>query len=110
MRVMELSVARTAAGTEITPIGRFDAHECENFKEICESVLETTADVRVHLAAVDFIDSAGLAELVRLMRRTREGGGDTVLVRPSTAVRVILELTRLDAAFEVEWADDTLLA
>jgi len=49
-----------------------------------------------------FIDSTGLAELVRVMKRSRQLGGDLTLRNPSEPVSVILELTAFDRAFVIE--------
>lgn len=87
--------------SEIELEGRFDAHEAAPFRELVDGVLENSANLSVVLTAVDFVDSTALAELVRAMKRCREAGGDLTLVRPSDPVRVILELTRLDAAFTI---------
>ena len=53
------------------------------------------------LAAVDFIDSAGLACLVQGMKHARQQGGDLRLVAPESgdAFRVF-ELTRFDRVFD----------
>ncbi len=87
--------------SEVELQGRFDAHEAEAFRELADNALQNSADLRVVLTAVDFVDSTALAELVRAMKRCREAGGDLTLVKPSAPVRVILELTKLDAAFTI---------
>ncbi len=82
--------------------GRFDAHEADGFRAAVDPLVEAgTSSIDVGLSDVEFIDSTALAELVRLMKRCREIGGDLRLRAPSDPVRVILELTRLDAAFEI---------
>lgn len=82
--------------------GRFDAHEADVFRDAVEQALEGGANrLAITLTEVVFVDSAALAELVRGMKRCREKGGDLTLVAPSDPVRVILELTKLDAAFSI---------
>jgi anti-sigma B factor antagonist len=56
----------------------------------------------VDLSAVDFIDSSGLAVLVRMRQvaSSREGGG-LVLTGETEAVTQLLRLTRLDDFFEI---------
>lgn len=80
--------------------GRFDAHSIDEFER---SVLgKITADhnhVMVDLAAVEFMDSSALAGLVRALKSTVMLNGSVTLVNVSSAVRIILELTRLDAVF-----------
>ena len=82
--------------------GRFDAFETENFRTAVDQLLETgVTQLSVDLSDVAFVDSSGLAELVRTMKHCRENGGELFIVSPSDPVRVILELTRLDAAFTI---------
>ena len=50
---------------------------------------------------VFYMIGGALAELVRTMKHCRENDGELYLRNPSDPVRVILELTQLDAAFAV---------
>ena len=56
----------------------------------------------VDLVAVTFVDSAGLAALVRARRDARQLGGDVVLISPSDrdALRVF-GLTQFDEVFRM---------
>jgi len=82
--------------------GRFDAFEAETFRTAVDELLAGEAtSISLDLSELIFIDSSGLAELVRAMKHCRERGGELFLLRPSDPVVVILELTRLDAAFEI---------
>lgn len=82
--------------------GRFDAFETEAFRAIIDGLLEEpNSTLSIDLRNVHFIDSSGLAELVRGMKHCRERDGELILRGLSDSVRVILELTRLDAAFEI---------
>lgn len=92
-----------------TITGRFDAHETPEFRTFIDDFIAgspgTSLDVRVLLSGTTFIDSSGLAELVRAMKLLSRTGGGIVLVDPSDPVMVILELTRLATTFEIEVAD-----
>lgn len=82
--------------------GRFDAFETEGFRAAFDELLAAGhTTVSVDMAGVQFIDSSALAELVRAMKHCREQGGELIIAEPSDPVRVILELTKLDAAFEI---------
>jgi anti-sigma B factor antagonist len=55
----------------------------------------------VDLSETPFMDSAGMAVLISLLRRSRQVGGDVKLIRPkSEPVMRILQLTRFDRVFE----------
>lgn len=82
--------------------GRFDAHDADDFRAAADMALDQgVCNLAVDLSDVEFVDSAALAELVRAMKRCREANGELTLVSPSAPVRVILELTKLDAAFAI---------
>ena len=55
----------------------------------------------VDLQHVRFVDSAGLAALVRLYKHVRIGEGDVRLARVLPAVQRVLDLTRLDRVFAI---------
>ncbi len=67
------------------------------------AIEQVSASLVVDVSAVDFIDSSGLAALVRMreVARSHPGGGLT-LTGPGEAVRELLELTRLDRIFEID--------
>ena len=93
---------QTDQSVSLVLAGRFDAHEAELFRTSIEETLQHgTTKIHVNLSEVEFVDSTALAELVRGMKRCREQQGDLVLVDPSHPVRIILELTKLDAAFSI---------
>jgi len=89
-----------------TITGRFDAHETPQFRAFFDGLVATDPDaplhLRVNLANTTFIDSSGLAELVRSMKILTGSGGNLILVQPSDPVMVILELTRLATTFDIE--------
>ncbi|MEL7038124.1 MAG: STAS domain-containing protein [Cyanobacteria bacterium J06592_8] len=53
------------------------------------------------LAKVEFIDSSGLGALVTALKLARQRGCRLVLCHPSATVKMILEITQLDRAFEI---------
>ena len=57
--------------------------------------------ILLELGRVDFIDSAGLGELVRSHAAVRSRGGQLKLVNPSAGVHQLLRLTHLDRVFEI---------
>jgi anti-sigma B factor antagonist len=59
---------------------------------------------------VDFIDSAGLGELVRSHAAVRSRGGQLKLVNPSANVWDLLKMTKLDQVFDIPPDEATALA
>ena len=56
----------------------------------------------LNLADVDFIDSAGLGELVRALASVRSHSGQLKLVNPSENVHKLLRITKLNHDFDIE--------
>ena len=84
-------------------LGRLDAVEAPTLrKQFAEIFGARAVTVVVDLVGVTFIDSAGLAALVRARRDARSAGGDLVLIRPAdqAALRVF-GLTQFDEVFQM---------
>ncbi|WP_395792745.1 STAS domain-containing protein [Aquimonas sp.] len=72
--------------------------------QVRQAVLAALADsehVAVHLGAVQYIDSSGIAALVEGFQNARGRGQRFVLVAASDPVRAVLRLARLDRVFEL---------
>ena len=64
----------------------------------------------VDLSGVKFIDSSGLAVLIRAMQDVQKYGGKLSLAGISTDVRSIFEMARLDQVFLIDSQDELLAA
>jgi len=83
-------------------IGRVDS---SNATEL-GSALDKAADdgqtnLVLDLGSVDYMSSAGLREMVRVLKRVKRTGGDLRIANPSDRVREVLELAGLDTIFEI---------
>lgn len=82
--------------------GRFDAHTVESYiHSVADRVGVDYPEVVLDMSGVEFMDSSALAALVTTLKRCLEAGGSIALVAASPAVRLILELTRLDEVFRL---------
>lgn len=84
--------------------GELTADSLEAFSKAVDHQLESrdVIDVVLNLEAMPFLDSAGLEFLLDLQDRLAESRmGQVKLARPDENVRKILEITRLDSAFQV---------
>ena len=87
----------------IVLLGRLDAVEASALRERFAEIFSAGAiTVVVDLVGVTFIDSAGLAALVRARRDAQSAGGGLVLIRPAddAALRVF-RLTQFDEVFQM---------
>ena len=102
---VQLTVIRRAT---VAVTGRLDALSTPELRtELARLEEADVRDVTIDLSAVEFVDSAGLAALVKAMKTAREHGGDVELVRPRSddAYRVF-ELTKFDAVFTIHPAQE----
>jgi len=57
--------------------------------------------VVINLAGVSLLDSAGIGQLIGALTSARTRGGQIKLLKPSSDVRKVLELTQLTRVFEI---------
>jgi anti-sigma B factor antagonist len=95
----------------LTLEGRFDAHTVPAANKWLEEVTtKLPPQVVVNMEDVNFVDSAGLATLVKGMKRSRELGGNLVIFGLQQPVRIIFELTRLDKAIDIFDNEESAIA
>jgi anti-sigma B factor antagonist len=58
--------------------------------------------ILLNLGEVHYVDSSGMGELVRIYTTIRNQGGEVRLVNPSHRVQGLLQMTRLNAVFQIE--------
>ncbi len=95
----------------VTLDGRLDALEAAPLRAILtDAIIDGQIDIIIDLSNVEFVDSAGLAALVKAMKDARRAGGDVRLVSPKAADAVrVFELTKFDKVFTMGLDVETLL-
>lgn len=109
---MDILLTEFASGvTVVKPKGRFDAFNAPSMRERFDELLSNGNNkFVVDLSETTFLDSAGMAVLVSLLKRARYANGDTKLVWPiEPAAKRILHLTRFDRVFEMTETTDIAL-
>ncbi len=81
--------------------GQLDMAEAAGAAAALAAVAAREPEIIVDLAALEFIDSSGLAALVRGRNLARQAGGELLLAAPQTQVLRVLTLTRLIDVFPV---------
>ncbi len=78
--------------------GDLDVTGAADAEAILSALLAPGRSLVIDISALDFLDCASLAALLRVQQLARRGGGDVVLVTPSPQVRRLLALTGKDEA------------
>lgn len=82
--------------------GEVDAETSPQLRERFDKLLaEGEHSYVIDMAGVEFMDSSGLAALVRLFKRVRIGEGDVRLCEVRPEILKIFELTRLNRVFDI---------
>lgn len=99
---MQLSVSQVD-GTFIVALGGDldSAQAPELEKAVGQAIAGGQRRIVVDLGQVKFIDSSGLATLIKAFKRVRGAGGNLVLAGLQPPVRRVFDLTRLDKVFDI---------
>ena len=84
--------------------GEVDLSWSQQARKAVLDALAKSQKVAVHLAAVSYIDSSGIAALVEGFQNARSMGQSFVLTEVSDPVLAVLRLARLDKVFTIKSA------
>jgi len=99
---VELSIGDFDGYAVVALCGELDLFDTSDVtSHLIAAVAAYGPSIIVDLAGLNFIDSCGLGVLVRVLRWTRESGGDLSLAAPQQQVRRVLEITGLIDVFSV---------
>ncbi|MCZ6601962.1 MAG: STAS domain-containing protein, partial [Planctomycetota bacterium] len=96
---LEITVTRPTDRVEvIQPKGEVDMHSSPQLREVLKGATEKPVDgIVLDLSQVDHMDSSGVAVLIEGLRWSRAKGIKYELADLSDAVRVVIELAKLDS-------------
>ena len=100
-RQMTTSTRYERETTIVDVVGQIDLASSPAFRKALLESLEDTRRLAVNLLEVRYIDSSGIATLVEVLKEARKSEKRLVLFGLSTAVRQVLQLTRLTGIFEI---------
>jgi anti-sigma B factor antagonist len=101
MAFMDL-ITRECDGQVVVSLrGELDVADAARVAAALAQVAARARQVIVDLEGLEFIDSSGLAALVRARKHARLAGGDLLLAAPQRQVLRVLAITRLADVFSV---------
>jgi anti-sigma B factor antagonist len=99
MAGVDLSTRESDGQIVVALRGQLDMAEAASVAAALAAVAASEPQIIVDLAALEFIDSGGVAALVRGRNLARRAGGELLLAAPQQQVLRVLTLTRLIDAF-----------
>ena len=91
--------------------GDIDLSSSRDFQQVLLMLQDRNpARIVINLTAVPYMDSSGMASLVKLLSRTRRHGMPLRLFGLSDRVRSLFEITRLDGVFSICATEEEALA
>lgn len=100
----------TRPGIVLRPSGDLDLATVDRFRASVDTALaQAPQALVVDLAAVDFLDSSGIAVLAAALKAQRSGGRAIAAVNPQPIVRHAIELVGLSMLFDVSGIPAPLL-
>src|SRR5262249_39810689 len=96
---MEITTEKQDGGwVELRVKGRLDSYWADHFQTALDETIRTGGHkVRLNLAGVSYLSSAGIGAVVRCHKQLEAIRGKLVVVNPSEAVKEVLHVTRLSA-------------
>lgn len=99
-----MNVETTAeAGTTVVRVGgEVDMNSAPELRNALRAAIDAgVPTLHVHLGAVTYMDSAGIAVLIEGLQWSKRQSVDYALTAMPHAVRVVVELARLDTVFTI---------
>jgi anti-sigma B factor antagonist len=101
MALMELTTRECNGQVVVSLRGELDVAEAASVAASLAQVAARVSQVIVDLEGLEFIDSSGLAALMRARKHAQLAGGDLVLAAAQRQVLRVLAVTRLTEMFSV---------
>jgi anti-sigma B factor antagonist len=101
MASLDLSTREGDGQVVVALRGQLDMAQAAGVAAAFATIVARGPQIVVDLAGLEFIDSSGLAALVRGRNLARQAGGELLLAAPQQQVRRVLSLTRLIDVFPV---------
>jgi anti-anti-sigma factor len=93
---MEITKQQTDNFMELRITGRLDGYWADHLtKELADTIREGSHQMRLNMADVTYLSSAGIRVLLRTHKQLKSVNGSLVVSNPSEPVRKVIELTGL---------------
>lgn len=98
---LEIRLRKTSDTVVIDLVGRLNVLGPPLLPGIIEAIKQGERRFVLNLMDLEFVDAAGLGQLVEIRNVVSGVGGYLKIFRPSTRIRELFAITRLDTVFEI---------
>jgi anti-anti-sigma factor len=98
---LEIKLRKASDTIVIDLVGRLDVREESLSPGIVQLIKQGERRFVLNLIDLEFVDAAGLGQLVKVRNAIAEVGGSLAIFRPRARVRKLFAITRLDTVFEI---------
>ena len=88
--------------------GRLDRQTCETACEMGEELLNQSEKLVLEMSCVDYLSSAGLRVLLRLIKLSRKDGKEFTVANPSSIVKSVLDDSGMNTMLNTRKSLDVL--
>ena len=74
----------------------------EMFKLICDNLSENRSIVILNLLNLEYINSSGVNNILKILTKSRNLGGDSILCNLNSVIEKLLITTKLNTIFKVQ--------
>ena len=108
--LMELTIAsRVVSGVVVLDLFGRISHLDQSLRQTVNALLQDGhRDFVFNFTEVSYVDSFGLGQLVSIWTSIQNVSGSMRLLRPTSRVMKLLEITKLDTVFQICSDDETL--
>jgi anti-anti-sigma factor len=87
--------------------GKITFENCPMLQDRLDAILnEGVRRIEIDFAAVPFIDSSGVGEVLRLFKKMKESGGELILTNPNKKLRALFVMYRFDQFMKIRENSD----
>ena len=100
--MFEVTTKSTGESTVLSVRGEVDLETSPQLWNEMESALERSRSLKVELKDVSYIDSSGIATLIKGLKHANQSEVSFVILDPSPRVVAVMELAQLHTLFSIE--------
>ena len=105
------AVRWTQSAAVLEVAGDIDLNTSPGFLQAVLAALDKRpGKIVINLGSVPYMDSSGVASLVKVLSRARRSGVQLILVEMTDRVRGVFEITRLETVFDILLTEAEALA